>query len=241
MKINIVGGNGIMGQVHKPVFERAGHEVIVTDRVSDIKPEEAAKICDLTIISVPISVTEEVIKKIAPYCKAIMDFTGLKKFPVETMLKYSPDTCEVGGLHPLYGNVSSIKNKTVIYCPTEKSREKCNKILEAFEDSGANIEKMSSEKHDLLVSGISQNARRKLLEAFGLLVKKQGISEKEFYNASPSPTQVLLDLLARQIDENNDKLYKEMADFNSFQEQVFRELVECLIEVESSGTVSDKL
>lgn len=86
-----------MGQVHKPLFEKEGHTVIISGRNSTPDIETAAEQADLTIISVPIPVTSEIIKKIASKCKAIMDFTSLKTFPISDMLKYSRQDCEVGG------------------------------------------------------------------------------------------------------------------------------------------------
>ncbi len=63
MKINIAGGRGIIGGVHKPIFENAGHEVIISGRYSSPSLEEAAQQSDLTIVSVPIDAAESVIKK----------------------------------------------------------------------------------------------------------------------------------------------------------------------------------
>jgi len=214
MKINIAGGTGIMGKVHKPVFENAGHEVIISGRKTTLSLEEAAQISDVTIISVPIQVTEETIKRIAPYCSALMDFTGLKIFSTRAMLDYSNTNCEVGGLHPLYGDVPSIKGKTVVYCPTDRSRDKCNAVIESLEKSGAEIKRMDPQSHDLIVGGIAQNARLMLFGAFAGLMEMYGLSAKELYNVSPPPTRVLLDLIARQVDEKNDSLYRDMQKYN---------------------------
>ena len=216
MKINIVGGNGLMGRMHKSAFEMAGHEVIISGRHTNLTPEAAARKSDITIISVPISKTEEIIKKVAPYCKAIMDFTSLKIFPINAMLNYSSGKCEVGGLHPLYGEVDSIRGRTIIYCPTERSGDRCNEIIDCLKLAGAKIKEMDPEKHDLLVAGISQSARLNLLEGFALLVEESGIDLNELYEISPPPTKILINLLARQVDESKDILYKELRDNNPF-------------------------
>src|SRR3989344_324312 len=125
MKINIVGGSGIMGSVHSQVFESLGHEVIISGRNSNPSIEESSINSDVTIISVPITAVEEVIKRVAPHCKALLDFTSVKTKPLKLMLEYSNRECEVAGLHPLYGPVSSIKGRTIIYCKTEKSGKTC--------------------------------------------------------------------------------------------------------------------
>ena len=64
MIINIAGGTGIMGKVHKPMLESQGHEVILSGRSTTPDMLEATKISDLTIVSVPIPHTEEIIKKL---------------------------------------------------------------------------------------------------------------------------------------------------------------------------------
>jgi hypothetical protein len=155
-----------------------------------------------------------------------MDFTSLKVFPIKAMLNYSKVTCEVGGLHPDYGEVSSIKGRTIIYCPTERSNKKCDEIVSSFEQAGAIIKRMSPETHDFLVGGVIQYARVKLLKTFALLVKNSGRTIQEIYDISPPPTRILLDLLARQSDEEKDDLYEEMREFNPLTQKITQGLLD---------------
>lgn len=217
-----------MGKVHRPLFENNGHEVIFSGRSTSPNLEEAAQTSDLTIVSVPIPATEEVIKRVAPHSKALMDFTGLKGFPMKAMLKYSKGDCEVGGLHPLYGNVNSLEGRTVVYCPTDRSGKKCRLIIDAFQKSGLKIKRMSPKDHDLFVGGISQNARSIILEAFALLIERTGLNARELYDISPPPTKILLDLLARQADSKNDELYRAMRDYNPSTPQIIKYLTDAL-------------
>jgi prephenate dehydrogenase len=228
MKINIAGGSGIMGRIHRPVFESAGHEVIISGRTSSPSLEEAAQISDLTIVTVPIPVTEKIIKRVAPYCSAIMDFTTWKSFPIKAMLEYSKGNCEVGGLHPLYGDVLSIKGRTVVYCPTDRSGYKCKEIIASFEKYGLKIKKMEPRSHDSEVVGITQKARIELLEAFAILIEQHGLSVKELYEVSPPPTKILLDLIARQADEKNDELYRDIMGYDPSTEGITRGLIDAL-------------
>lgn len=222
MKINILGGSGVMGQVHKPIFEAAGHEVIISGRSSAISLEKAVRQSDLTIISVPISATEETIRGIGPYCegRAIMDFASIKTEPVNMMLRYSPENCEVGGLHPLYGAVSSINARTVVYCPTERSGERCETLVQSLKSAGATIKTMTPEDHDYIVNGKLQNARVALFGSFAQLVAETGLSINEIYELSPPPTKILLDLIARQYDSSNDALYAAMLTENPRTEEI---------------------
>jgi len=43
MIINIAGGTGPMGRTHKPIFEAAGHEVIISGRNTNPSLEQAAQ------------------------------------------------------------------------------------------------------------------------------------------------------------------------------------------------------
>lgn len=228
MLINIVGGNGKMGRVHKPVFEAAGHKVLISGRTSTPSIEDAAKHSDLTIISVPLDVTEEVIKKVAPHCTAIADFTSVKEMPVKTMLKYSREDCEVLGLHPLYGEIPSIKGETIIYCLTERKMDKTWYLFKTLDEAGAELRPMNPKSHDTFVNGLLQNTRTAMIQAYLSQVATSGLSIQDAYVLSPPPTRAILDLAARQFDESNDELYEAMKKINPNTSYLERELAKSL-------------
>ncbi len=213
MIINLAGGRGIMGKTHKPIFKKAGYRVIVSGRKTKLSLEKAADIADVTIISVPISATEEIIQRVAPYSKALIDVTGVKVLPVEWMLKYSNQNCEVMGMHPLYKNF--YKGATIVACPTKRTGEKCRSILSVLCQAGAKIKVMTPKEHDEYMD-ITQNRRVAKLMELGEEIIHKGISVEDAYDLSPKPSKILLDLLARQVDEENDDLYGEMAEYNFF-------------------------
>lgn len=219
MKINIAGGTGVMGKVHKPVFEAAGHEVIISGRRTNPTLEEATQEADLTIISVPISTTIPTIKSLAPHCSAIMDFTGVKVSPIDAMLCYSPKNCQVAGLHPLYGDVDSIKGRNIVCCNTERSGEKTYQVIKALQNAGANIIIINPEYHDQVMA-LLQNARAAIFQAYASTLANSQIPIQDLYNLAPPPTKILLDLIARQVDSKNDKLYSDMREYNPSQTKV---------------------
>lgn len=232
MIINIAGGTGPMGRTHTPVFEAAGHRVVISGRKTKPNLEEAAQNSDLTIISVPIHYTEAMIQTLAPYCSAIMDFTGLKKFPVDAMLKYSKPDCEVGGLHPLYGELSSIRGESVVYCPTSRSGSRCNQVVKSLMQAGAKIIIQTPEEHDFKMA-LTQISRIKLLEAYALLLENTQVPIKELYNLSPPPTKIILDLIARQFNSGNDDMYREMSQFNPFAIGIEQKLQTMLVNLDN--------
>lgn len=228
MIINIVGGSGLMGKIHRKVFENFGHEVIISGRNSERSIEEAARMSDITIVSVPIEATEETIKKVAPYCKAIMDFTSVKGKPVETMLKYSNQDCEVLGLHPLYGYVDHIKGRTIIYCKTERTGSKCNEVIECLKKAGAKLIEMSVDEHDKKVLSLGQILRFRVIEAYGKTAHDFGLSIEDMYSLSPPPTKLLIEILSRQLDDKNDSMYEEMIRSDRFLQEVETKFIENL-------------
>ena len=215
MIINIAGGTGIMGEVHKPILEGQGHKVILSGRKTNPDLIEAAKMSDLTIISVPIPYTEETIKLLAPYCSAIMDFTSVKKMPLEWMIKYSQNGCEVGGLHPLYKKTGT----TMVYCPTSLSGKKCGEIVRAFRNSGLEIKTLDPKDHDIKVNGM-QVLRTRLLESFALVGIHYTKDIEELYSTSTTQGKLLLDLIGRQVGEDNDELFYSMREFNPYVEEM---------------------
>lgn len=204
-----------MGRTHKPVFEAAGHEVIISGRNSTPSLEVAASMADLTIITVPISATQQIIERVAPVSEAVMDFTGVKIPFLDLMKHYAPKNAEVGSLHPLYGERESIYNETVVYCPTEKSGEKCKAVIGAFEKAGAKVLIKTAEEHDRLMH-YTQNERTFMLRRYISGLMHAGLSLEEVYAVSPPPTRILLDLLARQVDIKNGSMYEEMLSYNRF-------------------------
>lgn len=170
-----------------------------------------------------------------------MDFTTLKKFPVDTMLKYSKADCEVGGLHPLYGELSSIRGESVVYCPTNRSGSKCNQVIKSLVQAGAKIIIQTPEEHDRK-EAYMQNARLKLIQAYTLLVADSGMTIEEAYQLAPPPTKLLLDLAARQFNSNNDEMYQAIALFNPLDREVRNQLMNHLANLDpktDSQTIRD--
>ena len=107
-----------------------------------------------------------------------------------------------------------MEGRTVVYCETERSGWKCREVVNALQNSGLKIKKMTARDHDSVVQGVLQNGRTILLESFASLMKETSFNARELYEISPPPTKLLIDLIARQVDEKNDELYQVMRDYN---------------------------
>jgi chorismate mutase / prephenate dehydrogenase len=117
--IAIIGGKGAMGRCLAQLFGDLGHAVMIADLDTQLTPDEAAAVADVVVISVPIDVTEETIRRLGPRVRPdalLMDVTSLKAGPVKAMLESS--RASVIGTHPLFGpTVHSLQGQRVVLTP----------------------------------------------------------------------------------------------------------------------------
>ena len=153
--IGIIGGTGLMGQWFKKFFENQGFKVIIASRHTELSIEDCAKQSEVVIISVPIEITIEIIKRVAPLVKKeglLMDITSMKVKPVKTMVKYS--NCAVIGTHPVFGpGVKDLKNQTIVLCPA-RGKKWLRWLEKLFLEGGAKLKITSPSKHDKMMSVI---------------------------------------------------------------------------------------
>ncbi len=116
--IAIVGGHGQLGRVFSRLFSDLGHRVIIADVDTELRPADAAAMADVTVISVPIDATDDVIAAVGPHVREdalLMDLTSIKERPVAAML--SATRGSVVGAHPMFGpNVHSLQGQRVVLC-----------------------------------------------------------------------------------------------------------------------------
>ena len=150
--IGIIGGKGRMGRLFADFFKERGLKVLVSDQKTKLSNKDLAAKADITIISVPIDTTKEVIKEVLPHLKkgsAIMDLTSLKEFPIKAMLK---GKAEVLGLHPMFGNSNPIPNQTVIACRTKKSSLWSDWMIKFLKKNKVKIIEMTAKEHDKIMN-----------------------------------------------------------------------------------------
>ncbi len=194
--IGIIGGTGTMGSWFADVCESQGYRVLRVGRKTKITAEQAAKECDVVVISVPISVTYEIIKKIGPLISKdslFMDLTSVKKMPVEAMLKYSDAEVEVVGLHPLFGvDIDHNQAKKVAIC---NGRGEYGKrwVSELLSRTGFEVIFLDPDEHDRIM-GIVQGINHFETICLAHRIKEAGMSWDEIEKAS---TQTFMKKLVR--------------------------------------------
>jgi len=126
-----------MGAFFREVFSRAGHEVMVSGRMTDIRNEDIARLCDIIVVSVPIRETVSVIREISPFLsedQVFCDLTSLKVAPVRAMLE---SRAKVVGLHPMFGpTVESLRCQTIVATPARCDEETLETLFEVFRSQG---------------------------------------------------------------------------------------------------------
>ena len=116
--VAIVGGNGQLGRRLAELFQELGHRVLIADLDTALSAREAAEQADVTVIAVPISVTERVIAEVGPHVPEhglLMDITSIKGPPLAAML--AATRASVVGTHPMFGpGVHTFQGQRVVLC-----------------------------------------------------------------------------------------------------------------------------
>jgi chorismate mutase/prephenate dehydrogenase len=116
--IAVIGGNGGLGSRLCDLFRDLGHAVLVADLQTQLTAVEAAKQADVTVIAVPIAVTERVIREVGPHVPPealLMDITSIKSTPMAAML--ASTQASVIGTHPMFGpGVHTFQNQRIVLC-----------------------------------------------------------------------------------------------------------------------------
>ena len=197
--VGVIGGTGGMGQWFAGFLTQEGYPVLISGRKAGPSLADLAGACPVVVVSVPIGVTCEVIRKVGPLMKEdslLMDLTSLKAEPVRAMLESSPS--EVIGLHPLFGPAEpSLAGKNVAICPA-RGEKWLPWLRGMLERGGARLVETTPERHDeimALVQGVNHldtlvmgmvlrecGLDPEVLERFStpILRTKMGIIEKVF-------------------------------------------------------------
>ena len=153
IQIGIIGGTRGMGKWFAVYLRGQGYRVHVAGRTYGMTRTEMAASCEVVVVSVPISVTVNIIEQIGPLMKEeglLMDLTSLKAASVAAMVQSS--TAEVIGCHPLFGpQIDSLENQHIVLCPVRPGKW-LSWLTDILEKGGALLVETTPEKHDELMS-----------------------------------------------------------------------------------------
>ena len=189
-KVTIIGGSGRMGRFFSEQLSTAGHDVSLLDRQDWEDAERLLGGADLVIVSVPIELTVDIIKRTTQYIKpttALADITSIKTEPVQAMLA---DHCgPVMGLHPMFGpNVKSFAGQKIVVC-SGRNNESFQWLLDLMSSQGGDLIECTPEEHDHLMV-IIQATRHFSRFSLGVYLAQEKIDvDRSLSMSSPSYRQ----------------------------------------------------
>jgi prephenate dehydrogenase len=195
--IGIIGGTGGMGKWFASFFQQEGHPVQISGRKSGPDPRQMAEDCPVVIVSVPIEVTDAVIRTVGPCMpreSVLMDLTSLKESPVRAMLETS--VSEVIGLHPLFGpRIACLDGQNIAICPARGKRWLLW-LKDILEKNGTNLVETTPEGHDKMMA-LVQGLNHFNTVMLGLTIAGSGVSPEELRRFSTPVFRERLDHLSR--------------------------------------------
>ncbi len=207
--ILIVGGQGGMGQYFAKWFRDSGYVVNILDKDDWDRVEAMCENIDLALISVPIHVTEDVIKKLSPFLpeeSILADITSIKGKPVKSMLKYHKGP--VLGLHPLFGPSTSTMDKQIIVATNGRGADDCSWVVEQLSTWGSIIVDADADEHDEIMA-VVQALRHFATFLFGQFLYKKGIPLKRTLEFSSPIYRLELGMVGRLFAQDPN-LYSEI-------------------------------
>lgn len=171
----IVGGTGGMGKYFYEWFSRAGYETRAMGSRDWSRISNLCKGIELAVISVPIHITLDVIRKIGPYLPPeclLTDLTSIKGPPMRAMLE--AHSGPVIGLHPMFGPTTSTMDKQIVVVTPGRSKEAGQWLRDQLVVWGALVMEAGAEEHDEIM-GIVQTLRHFATFAFGQFIRTRHV------------------------------------------------------------------
>ena len=151
--IAIIGGHGRIGRVMARLFGDLGHRLLLVDTDTSLRAEEAAAVADVVVVSVPIDVTDAVIRAVGPHVREdalLMDVTSVKEAPLQTMLEVTG--ASVVGTHPMFGpSVHTLQGQRVVIC-RGRGDAWADWVAQSFSARGLVITETTAAQHDRAMS-----------------------------------------------------------------------------------------
>jgi prephenate dehydrogenase len=222
--VGIIGGKGKTGSQFAGIFKKLGFDVLVSDIGTKLSNKELIKKSDVVVFSVPLHLSEKIIKNEIVNCKnpdqVVLDVSSLKEKQVEAMNKANGN---VIGMHPLFGpSVKSFKGLSMVLCSGKCSKEVFEKFKKMFEKVGLKIAVMSPSQHDKLMAAVQVIPHLKTIFA-GELLKDFGINPSGAHKISTPIYKLELDIIGR-IFSQDGMLYGAIISHNPYTRRIMKTL-----------------
>lgn len=228
--VAVVGGKGGMGSCMARLFADLGHTILIADTDTELTPAEAARAADVVIISVPIDVTLEVIRRIGPHLRTdalLMDVTSIKQAPLEAMLEAT--SASVLGTHPMFGPaVHSFQGQRIILCKG-RGDQWTDWVARMLRAHGLVVAEATADQHDRAMS-VVQVLNHFQTEVFGLALSRMGMPLETGLNFT-SPAYLLELYVAARHFAQSPGLYGQIEMSNPRRTEVTDTFVQAAQEI----------
>lgn len=238
--IAIIGGNGKMGRWLADLFRQSGHRVDIIDPSSgNGLTIDDAKWADTVIVSIPISRTAAMLRKLDEVCRddaLIFDISSLKS-PFIDVLKDMGAKRKVCSIHPMFGpSAGSMYDRNMIVCDCG-SKEAVDETIGLIGNHGANMRIMHVDDHDRYMSyvlGLSHAVNI----AFFTVLERSGISFDDMRSVASTTFSKLMDT-NESVALEDPYLYYEIQHMNANRESMLNEFNESVEDVVDAALSDD--
>lgn len=228
--VAIIGGKGKIGGVLSRLFADLGHRILVVDTDTELRAAEAAAAADVTVISVPIDVTERVIREVGPHVRdeaLLMDVTSVKEGPVAAMLDST--AASVVGCHPMFGpSVHTLQGQRVVLCRA-RGDAWADWVVHTLTARGLVITETTPARHDRVMS-VVQVLNHFQTQVLGVTLARVGIPLEESLGFT-SPAYLLELYVAARHFAQSAELYGPIEMLNPRSGEVTHAFAEAAREV----------
>lgn len=174
----------------------------------------AAKDADIVIFSVPIWLTEEIIRTVWPHIKSwslVMDVTSIKNTPSKAMIESVNKDVLVIPTHPMFGPfISTIAWQIIILTPDYKTKKNNRyKILKSFlENENAKVFEVSPVEHDKMMAIIQWLTHYNMFILWET-IKRLKVDIKQSFDFVSPIYKILISSIGRYANQN-PKLYSDI-------------------------------
>jgi len=223
--ILIVGAKGGMGSLYSRIIKQTGHHVHKIDKHNWHELEEITPTLDLAIVAVPINVTVDVVKRLAPKLNSdtiLADFTSNKMDPINAMIEAHDGP--VLGLHPMHGpDVDNLSKQLMVVCPVQ-SADASQWVIKQAKLWGMRVVEADAEKHDHVMNMV-QGLRHFVALLHGSFMKTYDLKPQDILDYS-SPIYRAELMMTGRIFAQSAELYADIVFANEERRELLLKFIE---------------
>lgn len=237
-RVVMVGGAGQMGRYFARWFGDAGYDVVVLEADDWPRAAEMVRGARLVLVSVPIHVTEPVIRQlgaILPSDCVLADITSVKRGPVAAML--AAHGGPVIGLHPLFGpNTTVMDQQIMVACPG-RDPVACQWVLDQCAAWGNIVMTLDAAEHDAVMD-VVQGVRHFATFAFGRFLAQRQLNLGPTLECSSPIYRLEMGMVGRMFAQDPE-LYADIIFASPERRRLLGEFIDSLAAARSMAEGGD--